>query len=199
MVSPACPYCKILVVEAANNSLAALATAENTAARLGAEVISNSYGARESGFEQPYAQAYDHPGHAIVVSSGDSGFTNGDRDSVQGPEVAPALEQCLVGIGRAQGVIGVDLNERLQIGDLASPFEAGPSQLGHSDLPVSYGLTRLADAAAQHVRRIAAALLHRIGLRCGWLNVVTGPTPGATNAATRSLTRSALSIRACAS
>src|SRR6266702_2458283 len=75
MASAACPHCKILVVEAKSASFASLAAAENTAARLGAEVISNSYGTREGGFEQPYAKAYDHPGHAIVVSSGDSGFT----------------------------------------------------------------------------------------------------------------------------
>jgi subtilase family serine protease len=75
MVSAACPHCKILVVEARDDSLANLAAAENAAARLGAAVISNSYGARESGFTQAYASAYDHPGHVIVVSSGDFGFT----------------------------------------------------------------------------------------------------------------------------
>jgi hypothetical protein len=75
MVSAACPRCKILVVEANDDNLASLAAAENTAARLGAQVISNSYGARETGFSQPFASAYDHRGHAIVVSSGDFGFT----------------------------------------------------------------------------------------------------------------------------
>lgn len=75
MVSAACPHCKILVVEADDDNLASLAAAENTAARLGAQVISNSYGARETGFSQPFAAAYDHRGHAIVVSSGDFGFT----------------------------------------------------------------------------------------------------------------------------
>jgi hypothetical protein len=75
MVSAACPHCKILVVEARSASFADLATAENTAARLGAQVISNSYGAQESGFSQAYASAYHHPGHTIVVASGDSGFT----------------------------------------------------------------------------------------------------------------------------
>jgi hypothetical protein len=75
MVSAACPRCKILVVEAAQPSFADLATAEDTAARLGAAAISNSYGARESGFTQAYTKAYHHPGHVIVASSGDSGFT----------------------------------------------------------------------------------------------------------------------------
>jgi subtilase family serine protease len=75
MVSAACPHCKILVVEARNESIASLATAENTAARLGARVISNSYGTQESGFSQAYSGDYDHPGHVIVASSGDLGFT----------------------------------------------------------------------------------------------------------------------------
>jgi len=75
MVSAACPLCKIVVVEAKEPSFAALAAAEDTAARLGAAVISNSYGARESGFTQAYAKSYDHPGHVVVASSGDTGFT----------------------------------------------------------------------------------------------------------------------------
>jgi subtilase family serine protease len=75
MVSAACPQCKILVVEATNESDANLATAEDTAASLGAEVISNSYGQRENGKAQRYAPAYDHQGHTIVVSSGDAGYT----------------------------------------------------------------------------------------------------------------------------
>jgi subtilase family serine protease len=74
MVSAACPKCKILLVEAKSPSFKNLAAAEDTAAQLGAVVISNSYGARETGFTQTEAPAYDHPGHVIVASSGDSGF-----------------------------------------------------------------------------------------------------------------------------
>ena len=47
MVSAVCPHCKILVVEARNDGVASLATAENTAARLGAQVISDSFGTQE--------------------------------------------------------------------------------------------------------------------------------------------------------
>ena len=75
MVSAACPRCKILVVEASSPFVADLATAEDTAARLGAQVISNSYGVGETGFSQAYARAYHHAGHTIVVASGDHGFT----------------------------------------------------------------------------------------------------------------------------
>jgi subtilase family protein len=75
MISVACPHCKILVVEANNDLFNNLAATDSTAARLGAQVISNSYGGREDGFLQTLAPAYHHPGHTIVVSSGDFGFT----------------------------------------------------------------------------------------------------------------------------
>ena len=75
MVSAACPRCKILVVQATDDSFGNMAAAENTAARLGAQAISNSYGAREAGQMQPYAAAFDHPGHVITASSGDNGYT----------------------------------------------------------------------------------------------------------------------------
>jgi hypothetical protein len=82
MVSAACPKCHILVVEANSPSFSDLGAAENTAARLGAPVISNSYGGREGGFSMPYAKDYDHPGHTIVVSSGDDGFSGANFPAV---------------------------------------------------------------------------------------------------------------------
>ena len=75
MISVACPHCRILVVEAQDPSIANLARTDDVAARLGAQVISNSYGQRENGFALAYAKAYDHPGHTIVASAGDLGFT----------------------------------------------------------------------------------------------------------------------------
>jgi subtilase family serine protease len=75
MVSAACPRCKIIMVEATQPTFGALAAAEDTAVRLGALVVSNSYGARENGFTQAEAKHYVHPGHVIVASSGDFGFT----------------------------------------------------------------------------------------------------------------------------
>jgi subtilase family serine protease len=73
MASAMCPGCKIILVEADSATFANLATAENTAATLGAHVISNSYGGGEAG-SQTYESAYNHPGVAITVSSGDSGY-----------------------------------------------------------------------------------------------------------------------------
>ena len=74
MVSAICPNCHILLVEADSNSLANLAAAVDQAAAQGAQAISNSYGGRESRLLQSAEGHYNHPGHAITVSSGDNGF-----------------------------------------------------------------------------------------------------------------------------
>ena len=75
MISAACPHCRILVVEGDDPGFGNLAKTDDTAARMGAQVISNSYGARENGYALAYAKAYRHPGHMITVSSGDFGFS----------------------------------------------------------------------------------------------------------------------------
>jgi subtilase family serine protease len=71
-----CPNCKIVLVEAKTNSFANLGAAEDEAAALGANVISDSWGGSE--FSQETSSAYDghfnHPGIAITVSSGDAGY-----------------------------------------------------------------------------------------------------------------------------
>jgi subtilase family serine protease len=72
MVSAVCPKCKIVLVEANSASFAALGNAENTAAGL-ANVISNSYGGSDAP-DSTYGAPYNHPGKAITVSSGDSGY-----------------------------------------------------------------------------------------------------------------------------
>ena len=75
MASAICPNCKILLVEATNNSLVNLGTAVNRAALMGANTISNSYGSLEFSSEASYESSYyNHPGVAITVSSGDSGY-----------------------------------------------------------------------------------------------------------------------------
>ena len=72
MVSAVCPNCKIVLVEAKTPSFANLGKAENTAASL-ANVISNSYGGSDAS-DATYGSYYNHPGKAITVSSGDSGY-----------------------------------------------------------------------------------------------------------------------------
>jgi subtilase family serine protease len=74
-VSAACPDCHILLVEATNNSNTNLYTAVDTAARApGVVAISNSYGGSESSAETSSDSHFNHPGIAVTVSSGDSGY-----------------------------------------------------------------------------------------------------------------------------
>ena len=73
MASAMCPNCKILLVQANSATYADLATAVNTAAALGAKVISNSYGGGELG-STAYAAAYNKANVAVTASTGDAGY-----------------------------------------------------------------------------------------------------------------------------
>ncbi|WP_330289205.1 S53 family peptidase [Streptomyces sp. NBC_00576] len=75
MASAICPNCNILLVEATSSSMANLGTAVNRAVTLGAKYVSNSYGGSESSSDTSYDSSYfNHPGVAITVSAGDSGY-----------------------------------------------------------------------------------------------------------------------------
>jgi subtilase family serine protease len=86
MVSAACPHCHILLVEGTTSFVNDLAASAKTAARLGANVISNSYGLDEFGGMQAYYSDYHPAGAAVVASSGDGGF-----GATQFPAVAPGV------------------------------------------------------------------------------------------------------------
>lgn len=73
MASAMCPSCSLLLVEANNTSLQNLALAVNTAAAMGAHVISNSYGGSESKTSN-YEPYYSYAGIAVTASSGDNGY-----------------------------------------------------------------------------------------------------------------------------
>jgi subtilase family serine protease len=71
-----CQTCKVVLVEANSSSGANLDTAEDTAARLGATEISNSWGSEsEYAGETGENEHFNHPGVAITVASGDSGYS----------------------------------------------------------------------------------------------------------------------------
>jgi subtilase family serine protease len=72
-VSAACPSCHILVVQAKSANFTDLSAAVNTAVRLGAVAVSNSYGAGDLA-DSAYGAAYNHPGTAITASTGDNGY-----------------------------------------------------------------------------------------------------------------------------
>jgi subtilase family serine protease len=77
-----CPHCKLLLVEATNNSTGSLTSAEDYAAAH-ATVVSNSWGGSEFPRETSYDGHFDHPGVPTTVSSGDNGY------GVQWPASSP--------------------------------------------------------------------------------------------------------------
>nr|WP_190185102.1 putative Ig domain-containing protein [Streptomyces cirratus] len=75
MVSAVCPQCHILLVEANQPSMEDLGAAVNRAVAMGAGYVSNSYGGGEDSTDPASDASYfNHPGVAITVSSGDSGY-----------------------------------------------------------------------------------------------------------------------------
>jgi len=74
MASAICPNCHILLVESNTNLDSDLYAAEDRAAALGANAISNSWGGSEYSGQTADDVHFNHPGIAITASSGDSGY-----------------------------------------------------------------------------------------------------------------------------
>jgi subtilase family serine protease len=83
MVSAICPKCKIILVESNSTAPGSLSAAEDTAVRLGAKFVSNSWGGPEFSTETSYDSHFEHRGVAITVASGDDGY------GVQWPASSP--------------------------------------------------------------------------------------------------------------
>ena len=96
MVSAICPNCHIMLVEANSATFANLGAAVDTAARLGATAISNSYGGGEYPNEVTDQLHFRHPGVMVTASSGDSGY---------GPQF-PAASQFVTAVGGTSLVRG---------------------------------------------------------------------------------------------
>jgi subtilase family serine protease len=82
-VSAVCPSCHLLLVEADRPTVRPLITAVQTAVRLGALVVSNSYGGREDKTIRRWDPELRHPGVTLTFSSGDGGY------GVQWPASSP--------------------------------------------------------------------------------------------------------------
>jgi subtilase family serine protease len=122
MVSAVCPNCHILLVEGTTNLDSDLYTAEDTAAALGANAISNSWGGDEYSGETADDVHFNHSGAAITVSSGDNGY---------GVEY-PAASRYVTAVG------GTSLN-RGGGTSASSPIIASVYALAGNGSSVSYG------------------------------------------------------------
>lgn len=97
MASAACPNCKLLLVQADDDTSDGLMIAQATAAGLGASVISNSWGGPESkaqtGASQEHFMNVGKP-LAIFVAAGDDGFDDGGS----GPDY-PSVSAFVIAVG----------------------------------------------------------------------------------------------------
>ncbi|MFI5298658.1 MAG: hypothetical protein ACHREM_11210 [Polyangiales bacterium] len=96
MASSACPKCKLLLVQANDDTSNGLYVAQGAAVSLGATVISNSWGGPEQTSDPAtnYESYFNHPGVGIFVASGDSGYDDGG----QGPNY-PGTSAYVVAVG----------------------------------------------------------------------------------------------------
>ncbi len=95
MVSAACPRCHIVLVQANSDYTSDLYTAVREAAKLGAVVISTSFGGSEytkcGGPGEGSDSAFSQPGHVYVASSGDQGGGLADCGGPQQPCSLPSV------------------------------------------------------------------------------------------------------------
>ena len=106
MVSAACPQCHILMVEGSGELPAQLGASENTAAKLGANLISNSYGYPEletgicgATHCAQYNKDYTHKNVMIMASAGDSGYDDAFFELGYGTTNFPAASPDVVAVG----------------------------------------------------------------------------------------------------
>jgi hypothetical protein len=97
-----CHACKILLVEANSANNPDLGAAVDEAVSLGARIVSNSYGGTEFPSD-PQASDYNHPGVAILASTGDDGWYGWDGFNLgavsNGVPDVPASYSTVVGVG----------------------------------------------------------------------------------------------------
>jgi subtilase family serine protease len=161
MVSAVCPNCKIILVEATSNSFSDLATAENEAATLGANVISNSYGGNEFNGEASWDSFYNHPGITITASSGDAGY---------GAEY-PAASQYVTAVGGTSLTrSGSSFNETVWsgAGSGCSAYETKPAWQHDAGCPANRTVADVS-AIADPNTGVAVYDTYGLGRRGGWL------------------------------
>ena len=104
MAHSICQSCRVLLVEADNESFPNLGTTVNAAVSAGATEISNSYaGPDEAAFQELFTEYnsayYDHPGVVIAASSGDCGYLDEGCLGKPGTTNFPADSPDVVAVG----------------------------------------------------------------------------------------------------
>jgi len=155
-----CQYCNILLVEANSNSFGDLGTAENYAAA-NASIVTNSWGGGDSSSDTSLDSYFNHPGHVITASTGDSGY---------GVEY-PASSQYVIGVGGTTLTLGANKSYGSESawadgGSGCSRYEPKPSW--QHDSGCSH--KTVADVSADADPNTGAAVYDTYGYG-GWLQV----------------------------
>jgi MYXO-CTERM domain-containing protein len=74
MASAGCPNCKLLLIQADDDQGNGLFIAQNTAAQMGAAVVSDSWGGPDDGSSASEEAYFNHPGVGYFVATGDNGY-----------------------------------------------------------------------------------------------------------------------------
>jgi hypothetical protein len=157
-----CQHCKILLVEATSPSFQNLGAAENEAVKLGASVVSNSWGGGESSSETLFdSQYFSHPGVIMTASTGDSGY------GVEYPAASPNL----VAVGGTTLNLNTDNSYKSETawadgGSGCSSFENKPS----SQAGLGCARRTVADVSADADPNTGAAIYDTFGYT-GWVQV----------------------------
>ncbi len=102
-----CPGCNLLLVEASAASLAAFEEATDTAARLGADEISISWGEAEPAQVLEGGAAFDHSGVVITAAAGDTGYLNwASPEAERGRPEYPASSPDVIAVGGTELELG---------------------------------------------------------------------------------------------
>jgi PKD repeat protein len=150
-VRAVCNTCRILLVEANNGSVSNLATAENTAVRLGAREVSNSFGGPEGALPSSITSAFSHPGVAIAAATGDQGWYGWDvannGSASTGSAYFPSTDPNVIAVGGTKMLLdaggsissqqawnedGTDDQAALSAGTALGAAGGGCSQLYHA-------------------------------------------------------------------
>ena len=134
IVHATCESCKVLLVEADNESYDSLEAAEETAANMGASEISDSWGGGEPTAD---SMVFNHPGIVIAAAAGDDGYAKEYNPFTHEHVNYPASSPHVVGVGGTRLSItteGAWAGETVWNGDGAGGggcserFEASPWQ-----------------------------------------------------------------------
>jgi hypothetical protein len=138
-----CRRCKILLVEASSSSDSDLAVAADEAVAFGADIVSNSYGSPDTdpGNTAAVRAAYNHPGVAMIASSGDDGWYGWDvlNEGLQPPNVpnVPASLSTVIGVGGTSLYLNPDNSRASEI----AWNNNGPSDVYGANIGTALGAT----------------------------------------------------------